>query len=104
MSLEKIKAAVAAVDPQMDPEDDAYKASVILLASISDGIGPSADKIAELTGHPRSYVRTIASRLRKSGIWQGGKVHCNWFDAEEGWVAFMCDVNVALGMLNRVAA
>lgn len=99
--LERIRGIVKVVDPGMAPDDDAYKASIILLASAN--IGPRADEIAELTGYPRSYVRTIGRRLRDNGIWAGRKIACNWFDeGPEGWVSFMCDVNVAMGMFNRV--
>lgn len=101
-TMDRIRGVVEAIDPGMAPEDDAYRASVILVASIN--VGPNADKIAKLTGYPRSYVRAIGSRLRQNGIWAGDRVCADWLDPEEGWVAFMCDLNVALGVLNRVAA
>lgn len=70
----------------------------ILLASAIVGAFP--EKVANAFGWEVSRVIPYAKRLRKSGIWRNGKVYADW-DGEDGGIGFCCDVNVALGFMER---
>ena len=84
---------------EFEPDDDKYylPAEVLLASAVW---GPNADRIAGLIQQPRSKVRPIGKVIRKKGIWKGDKVYCEWFE-KDGGVAFMMDVNVAAGFMEK---
>jgi hypothetical protein len=99
------KKALAAIERSLNEvcgheESPARDAGRILLASAI--VGGDASKVAEALGWELARVQPIAKRLRKNGIWVGGKVAGEqWFDEEDGDIAFALDVNVALGLIAR---
>lgn len=101
MTLDEAKKALTEIDGE-DWSPDQWDAGLILLTGLE--VGPNADKVAAFTGIPRSKCREIGGRLRENGVWSGRKIRAEWFDEETGGVAFLCDVNVALGMLKRSPA
>lgn len=102
MTLEEIKREVRRLDPKEHESSEAFKAQVVMLASLE--VGPSVLKLTKFTGYQRSLIYKFNHNLRKSGIWTRGRVHAaNWFDAEMGGIAFGCDVCVALGLMKRTA-
>lgn len=96
--LSLIKKELEKLEVESDDEKY-YLPAEILLASLV--CGPNADRIAELLNEPRSKVRPYAKTIRKNGIWDRDKVCCEWFNKEYGGVAFLMDVNVAAGFMNR---
>lgn len=101
MTLDEMKKALVELDGD-DWTPEQWNAGLILLAGVE--VGPNADKIAGFTGIPRSKCREIGARLRENGVWHGEKIAVDWLDEETGGVAFLCDVNVALGILQRAGA
>lgn len=99
MTLEKVKAEVRKMDPNLDSESSSFRAAVVLLAGLV--VGANADSIAEFTGYSRAEVRKFGSNLRECGVWRGSKTACGWDDPESGGVAFWMDVCVAEGTLRR---
>ena len=87
------------MDPQLDMNDEAAKAALVMLAATQ--IGQSQTKLAKATGVHRTLVAKFAHNLKKSGIWKNGQTHANWCDKKEGGIAFWCDVLVAQGMMQR---
>jgi hypothetical protein len=84
-----------------DEESEDFQAGLVMLASLSiDNRDPMA--ISQFTGVPLPLVREFSGRLIENGIWRpDGKTAGNWFDPEEGGFAFMLDVWVAMGSLER---
>ena len=97
--LARLHAAVRESDPNINPDDEPYKAAVVLLASAN--VGPNDRKIAKLTKYPLALVQEFGDRLRQSRVWKDGKVWCEWDDPESGGVAFWLDVSIAVGWLKR---
>jgi hypothetical protein len=81
-----------------------FEAGLVILAPFSIGTRDPA-AVAAYTGVPEPLVREFAERLIANGIWRpDGKIGANWFDPEYGDFAFMLDVFVALGDLERCPA
>lgn len=86
-----------------EDEGDAVDAGTLLLLSLS--VGPDLEALAGLSGIAPDFVRTVGIRLAANGTWgSDGMIHANWSDGETGIVEFLCDVNVALGFMERVEA
>lgn len=81
--------------------DENVQAGLVLLAEFSiDTRDPKA--ISRFTGVPLRLVRQFSERLIANGIWRpDGKIAGEWDDPENGGFAFMLDVWVALGLLER---
>ena len=47
---------------------------------VSGVVGPSAERVARVTGIPRSTARLLSRRARANGIWTGRHIEAN-----EGW-------------------
>lgn len=102
MTLDEIKAAIREMDPDLDENEPAFKTATLLLASTQ--IGHDQWKLAKFCRLPRSYVRERAENFKANGIWRNGKIIAgNWFDEEEGGIAFWLDVTVGDGLLQRTA-
>lgn len=101
LDAKTLKQIERAVDKSCGKEEgEARDAGRVLLASAI--VGPNAQKVAKALGIPLSRVSPYARRLRDNGIWTtNGKVAANWFNEEDGGVEFACDVNVALGFMER---
>lgn len=85
---------------EIEPKDDkCFLPGLVLLASVV--CGPNTDKIAKFIKQPRSVVRDYGKVIRKNGIWKQDKIDCEWFDKDTGGVAFLCDVLVASGVMER---
>ena len=76
-----------------------FDAGLVLLGSAV--VGPNVKRISSWAGIPRDIVALYGKRLRDNGIWVGSKIHAEWFDEKTGGIAFFCDVNVALGHMER---
>ena len=87
------------LDPALSPDDPAYHAAMVLLASLT--VGPNVRNVAAFTGYPLREVAAFGQRLRNSAVWVGHKIACEWFEEDRGVLAFWCDVNVALGFMER---
>ena len=83
---------------EISKDDKEYIPALILLTALD--CGANADRISKDCGIPRATCRAIGKRLRETGIWKGGLTCCEWFE-KNGGVAFILDVNVALGFMNR---
>ena len=99
MKIDKIRAEVKKMDPNLDARTFAFKAAVCLLSALQ--VGPDVDKVAEFTGFPRKTVNEFAERLIEGGVWKDGKTCCEWFEKDNGGIAFWMDVCVAQGLMQR---
>lgn len=88
-----------------DKTSEAVLCGAMMLAALRDGT--SIFKLARtLKCEPKDIAR-FHDALTKSGVFikpgnrHGGKVACEWFDEENGGVAFCLDVNVGLGLMER---
>jgi hypothetical protein len=99
LTLKRIKQEVRKVTGCQDEDSDDFRAGVCLLAALQ--VGANADSVARFTGYPRTLVRDFAGHLRANGVWKAGVTNANWF-SKDGGIEFCCDVNVALGRMNRV--
>lgn len=97
--LARIKADLKKSEPEMDENDESFKAAVVLLASAR--IGTSQSTLHKVTGYSRPQIAKFSHYLKKSGIWRGRKVYAEWADKENGVIAFWCDVLTAQGILER---
>ena len=94
-----IEASVKKLDPKLKKNEETFKIATILLSSIQVGADPKA--IAKFLDIGVKEVEKYEKNLRKSKVWQGKKVACEWFEKEAGGVAFWCDVLVAQGLVKR---
>lgn len=76
------------------------KTAAVMIASAH--IGPNIKRISKFLKIPRRFVSIVSKRLRKSGVWSGGKIRCNWADKHNGGLEFNLDLCVGLGWLNKV--
>lgn len=78
-----------------------FQAGLVLLAEFSIGTR-DPEAISRFTGVPLPLAREFSERLIGNGIWlPDGKIAAEWDDPEHGALAFMADVWVALGLLER---
>ena len=94
-----IEAEVKKLDPKLKKSEEAFKVATILLSGLQ--VGANTQAISKFLDIEEKDVKEYEKALRKNGIWKGEKTACDWFDKEYGGVAFWCDVNVALGLLQR---
>lgn len=78
------------------------RAMAILL--IATEIGPNAERLAEATGYPKSFIDRIAMNLQEAGLWVNGMVDDReWLDSsgEPIGVRLFAHAQVALGHSKR---
>jgi hypothetical protein len=102
MTLTEMAALVLELDPNTRAWTHNFKLALILLSATE--VGPDLDKIVEFTGLDYDWVKPRFERLEANGVFKGDKIHCNWFEAGGGDVAFWLDVAVAEGFTQRVQA
>lgn len=101
----KIRKAIRGLDSDLDEDDAAYKAAVMLLLPVLCDVRQNIKEIARLTGYGRKFVGQVSKNLRKNGIWRrSGTYHSGWDDDDnrKGGVAFWVDVCCGLGFMERV--
>jgi hypothetical protein len=101
LTLKRIKEEVRKVTGCQDEDSEEFKAGVCMLAALQ--VGANADAVSKFTGYPRSLTREFGHRLRDNGVWKRGTTNADWF-GKDGGIEFCCDVNVALGRMQRAAA
>jgi hypothetical protein len=99
LTLKFLENAVHRLDPKIKSEDSSFKTAVLLLSALQ--VGANINRLVKFTGYPKNFVRERAQRCRQNGIFQGGKVACEWFDKDNGGIGLRCDVLVAEGVLER---
>jgi hypothetical protein len=104
--LSELKRAVLEIgkaDGWQEDDEDVH-AGLVMLAPLSiDTRDPAS--ISRFTGVPLLQVEEYAGRLLANGIWRAdGKISGDWDDPEGGGIAFMLDVWVATGLLERQQA
>ena len=98
ISLPEILEMVRELD--LGPEDsEGFRVGVVLLTSAFKGT--NADMLAKYTGYDRREVRKWSKRFRDNGIWEGHRVCAEWSDEKYGVVAFVLDVCVGQGLVER---
>jgi hypothetical protein len=81
--------------------DEDVQAGLVMMAEFSIGTRDPA-AISQFTGVPLPLVEEFAGRLIANHIWlPNGKIAADWDDQENGGLAFMLDVWVATGELER---
>ena len=84
--------------------DEDVQAGLVMMAEFSIGTRDLA-AINRFTGVPLPLVEEFARRLIANGIWRpDGKIGAEWDDPENGELAFMLDVWVATGRMERATA
>lgn len=96
LTLEQIKAELHRLDKNQSEDEETFKASVVLLASLE--VGPNVRKLAKFTGYPAQLVAKFSYNLRESKVWRGGRVYANWFE-KDGDVALALDSCIAVGWM-----
>ncbi len=96
----QIREWVLDLDQYLEEDDPSFDAGCVLLASAYHG--PNADRCAKLLQLPRVQVREWGKNLAANGVWKNGRIYADWGDEKLGGIEFWCDVNVALGILERV--
>jgi hypothetical protein len=101
LTATKIKREIMKWDPGLSPDEPEFRAAVVLMSSAH--VGPNIRRLAKFTGYRSKEIAGFSRNLRKSQIWNGGRVQAGWF-GEDGGIALACDINVALGYIVRTAA
>lgn len=83
------------LDPGAPLDDEGFLAVCVLLSSAV--VGACADRVARHLGEPRGPVRAIGRRLRRNGVWRGGRVCSDWSGGGL-WV----DAGIGIGWFERV--
>lgn len=96
--LAKLRKEVQKIAPNLEPDDDAFRAAVVMFAALEHGA--DEDKLIAFTGEPEDFVNELGRRLRQGKIWDGKKTRADWFK-ENGTISFWLDVCTGLGFLNR---
>ena len=79
-----------------------YKNSLVLLAGVY--VGHSDTRIAKFAGLSRGFVIPRKKKLLKAGIWYGDNLtNAQWCE-KDGDVAFLLDIMVLDGTVERVTA
>lgn len=105
LTLAQIRRTVRDLDPQLEADDDVYKAAVCLLSTLT--IGAHARRVAKFTGYPYRFVAPLAWHWRANRVWVRRRrlpakiCHSGWGDPEHGCVAFWLDVMVGMGLVTR---
>lgn len=102
VSLRRVRREVRKLDPKLDRADDAYRAAVVMLFAFANG-EHRLRKLADATAMPYRDVATWFTRLRANRVLRrDGRWAIEWFDEDTGGIAFWLDVNIALGLMQRV--
>lgn len=102
ITLTEIENFVIDADPNLDMEEEAFKAAVILLSSAV--FGTDIDTLAAFTGLPYNLIGKFADNLERSGVWKDGAVYHSGWDNEgmKGVISFWLDVAIATGHVIRL--
>ena len=105
MELEALNTQLRnAIAVTKDPHDqEVAKAMFILLTVLTVGLDP--ERIADETGCPASFVRTIVARMRQAGLWTDDVVDDReWWqsDGELAGIGLFRHALVALGEVIRL--
>lgn len=98
LTKKQIKEQIKAIDPNLKESEDSFKVAKILLAG-TGGVRCTI-KLSKFTGVEPEFVKQVKHRLKKEGVWRGKTTFCQWFE-KDGGIAFLCDINVGLGFLER---
>lgn len=99
-TLEQVKAEIMAVDDTLVEGSEVYDTALVLLSSVE--VGPNVTRLCAFTGLPRTFVGQRAKRFRANRVWRGSKVAAaEWFEEGTGGIAFLMDVAVGMGLLER---
>lgn len=82
-----------------EPGTREYTAGMVLFGS--GLLGVHTYRIAKWGGIPEEAILEIEPRLRENGIWKDSHVYAEWTDEENGTLAFILDVLVAVGDVRR---
>lgn len=86
------------LDDKFTPTSEGYVEASVMFASLFAGANEAL--IAQEMQYDPEIVDLVGNRLRTAGIWSGGEIDpramARW-DGEDGGVAMLCDMNVAIG-------
>jgi hypothetical protein len=100
ITIERVRREVARMDPALKPSDEAFGAAVVCLSAAAIGSTKVTD-IARFVGCEPGEIADWVRNLKASGVFRpNGKIAANWFD-DGGAMDFWCDVNIALGYMQR---
>lgn len=99
ITLPFIKKEVHRLDPALNESEDYFKTAVVMLSALK--VGTDVDELVKFTRLPEPFIAERVGRLNASGIFDGDEIRANWFDEENGGIAFWMDVAVAEGLIER---
>ena len=101
-SFSEIKEQVKQVDPTIDLRTvNGRRAALLLSSSV---VGTDCRKLISYTGYAPHTVWSFAEQATAVGLWKDGKVvHSGWDDEKAGGIAFLIDLGVLQGLLERTA-
>jgi len=100
LTKKQIKEAVMETTGDKDINSKDNQVGYILLASLEKG--PNDTEIAKFLSLDEDFVKTVGKRLRKYGVWtKDNKIECDWSDEESGGIAFIMDILVGQGLVER---
>ena len=99
LTLRQVKNAIRRLDDAITPDDEAYNVAMVMLSALA--VGANIRRIARFTGLTYRYVTEIGRRLRANGVWCRSMTCCDWFEEENGTIAFWLDANIGLGYITQ---
>lgn len=100
-TAEQFRAESARMQNDSDTYSEAVMVGAMMLAALRD-TPRSCHKLARSIGADVARLQPYYDNLRRNGIFTTRMVRCQWFDENEGGIAFVADVLVAMGTMNRV--
>jgi hypothetical protein len=89
-----------AQDPELDPETPEFRAAVILIAA-AFLLGPNVDLLVSFTHYSRTFVETVADRMRAYGFWVDGEVRTDeWLEGDKITGVFWAHCLAAIGKVH----
>ncbi len=96
---EEVFSLIHDLDTNLHGNSLAFKVTAILLKGTEM---QNVYDLSEFFDFPLDFVKGVAYRLQDNKIWKNGKTYCDWFDGDEGIIAFWSDVCCGTGNLKRV--
>ena len=99
-TIARIRREVKHLDSALPENDESFKAAVVMLSMLV--VGTDVPPLSMFTGYAPDFVEPLVERLQANGVVQrDGTIAANWFDENEGGIAFWMDVCVAQGLMKR---
>lgn len=82
-----------------EKEGAAFDLGVAMLSTCV--VGPNIVRVAKFAQLPRETIRQPFNRLRENYVFIGDKLNVQWFSKNDGGIAFIMDLMVAQGLIEK---